>query len=599
MSLLRYSFEVSSVFTISLNYGLRDLFRGDYNPSNVKEEKLAKIKRALISVSDKAGIVEFSRELSQVGVEIVSTGGTARILTESGIKVIPVEEVTGFPEMMDGRVKTLHPKIHGGLLGLRDNPEHVNQAEKMGIGWIDLVVVNLYPFETTIAKEGIELDEAIENIDIGGPTMLRSAAKNYRFVAVVTDPMDYDRVLEEIRENGEVSLEMRKILAAKVFRRTADYDCAIDRYLSKLFLDEEILRLGYSQGQPLRYGENSHQKATFFVEEECRESSVALAEVLHGKAMSYNNYVDADAALEAVKDLAGQVGVAVIKHTNPCGYATGDSPGEALERAWAGDPISAFGSVIACNTRVDLAFAEFLKGKNIKHIGYVVKDGKNIPQEVPTKFVEVIIAPDFEPEALDLLFKAKALRILKIATLADAEIESNTYRKIIGGMLEMDRDTTLLEKFETVTDKTFNENKKGLAEFTYKACKHTKSNAIVLGREYRPGFYQVMGMGAGQPNRVDSLRKLAVTKAMENMQIEYDLDKPNVSFESYCREAFGEMVLASDAFFPFDDTVRVAAEYNIGYIVQPGGSKRDEESIQACNELGIAMVFTGMRHFRH
>lgn len=429
--------------------------------------------------------------------------------------------------------------------------------------------------------------------------MLRSAAKNYRFVTVVTDPEDYDRVLEEIREDGEVSIDTRKILAAKVFRRTADYDSAIDRYLSEVFLREKILRLRYNQGKPLRYGENSHQKATFFIDEKCGESSVASAEVIHGKEMSFNNYVDADAALEAVKDLAGQIGVAVIKHTNPCGYAVGETPREALESAWSGDPISAFGSVIACNTKVDLAFAEFLKGKNIKHIGYIVKDGKMVPQEVPSKFVEVVVAPDFDPEAFALLSKTKALRILKLKHLGGDEIEPKTYRKINGGMLEMERDLMVWGKFESVTDKSFTESKKRLGEFTFKACKHTKSNAIVLGREYRPGYYQVLGMGAGQPNRVDSLRKLAVTKVMENLQIEYDSVRPDVSFETYSRREFNEMVLASDAFFPFDDTVRVAAEVGIRYIVQPGGSKRDEDSIKACNELGVAMAFTGMRHFRH
>ena len=560
---------------------------------------MSKVQRALISVSDKTGVVEFAKGLAALGVEIISTGGTAKVLSESGIPVVPIEKVTGFPEMMDGRVKTLHPKIHGGLLGLRDNPIHAQQAQNMGIGWIDLVAVNLYPFEKTVAKEGVALEDAIENIDIGGPTMIRSAAKNYRFVTVITDPADYNGVLQEIQDKGEVSPETKKRLAAKVFRRTADYDSAIDRYLSDVFLNEKILRLSYNQGRDLRYGENSHQKATFYIDANCRESSVASAEILHGKEMSYNNYVDGDAALEAVKDLHGQIGVAVIKHTNPCGYAVGATPVEALERAWAGDPISAFGSVIASNSKVDLAFAEFIKGDQVKHIGYRVEGGKMVPQEVPNKFVEVIIAPDFDPEALDLLRKAKALRILRVKSQDKEMVESKTYRKITGGMLEMDRDRELLERFDTVTKKSFDKGKKKLAEFTYKACKHTKSNAVVLGREYRLGFYQVIGMGAGQPNRVDSLRKLAVTKALENLQIEYDSVRPNVPFEVYCKKAFGEMVLASDAFFPFDDTVRAAAEYGIRYIIQPGGSMRDADSIHACDALGMAMAFTGRRHFRH
>lgn len=560
---------------------------------------MSKVRRALISVSDKTGIVEFATALADLGIEIISTGGTAKTLSESGIPVISIEKVTGFPEMMDGRVKTLHPKIHGGLLGLRDNPEHVRQAGDMEIEWIDLVVVNLYPFEATVAKEGVGVEEAVENIDIGGPTMLRSAAKNYKHVAVVTDPADYDGILEEIRQKGEVAPETKKVLASKVFRRTADYDSAIDRYLSDVFMGEDIQRLRYNKGQALRYGENSHQKATFYIDASCKESSVANAEILHGKEMSYNNYVDADAALEAVKDLTGQAGVAVIKHTNPCGYAVGESSGEALQRAWAGDPISAFGSVIACNTKVDMAFAEFLKGKNVTHIGYIVKEGRMLPQEVPSKFVEVIIAPEFDDEALALLSMTKALRILKVATLDGKNVEPYTFRKITGGMLRMERDLAVWERFETVTQKSFDESKKRLAEFTAKACKHTKSNAIVLGREYRPGFYQVIGMGAGQPNRVDSLRKLALTKAMENLQIEYDQDHPEVSFEAYCQQQLGEMVLASDAFFPFDDTVRVAAEHGVRYIVQPGGSKRDEDSIKACDEMSVAMAMTGMRHFRH
>ncbi len=560
---------------------------------------MSRVKRALISVSDKTGIVDFAKVLSKLGVEIISTGGTAKVLTENGIQVIPIDDVTGFPEMMDGRVKTLHPNIHGALLGLRDNPEHVKQAKSQGIQWIDLIVVNLYPFETTIAKENVPVQEAVENIDIGGPTMLRSAAKNYPHVAVVTDPADYGVVLKEIEQTGEVSLDTKKRLAVKVFRKTADYDSAIDRYLSQIFLDEKILRLRFNKGVALRYGENSHQQATAYIDEKSQESSVAQAEILHGKSMSYNNYVDADAALEAVKDLSGQIGVAVIKHTNPCGYATGETPREALERAWTGDPISAFGSVIACNSKIDLSFAEFLKGENVRHIGYVIEAGKLLPQEVPNKFVEVIIAPEYDPDALELLTLTKSLRLLKVRPFDQDRVEPDTYRKITGGILEMGRDLDVMEKFESVTEKKFNREKQALAEFAYKACKHTKSNAIVLCREFRPGYYQVIGMGAGQPNRIDSLRKLAVTKAMENMRIEYDAEKLDGSFETYCRQQMEEMVLASDAFFPFDDTVRTAAEFGIKYIVQPGGSKRDEDSINACNELEMAMAFTGMRHFRH
>jgi len=556
-------------------------------------------KRALISVSDKSGIEDFARSLNELGVEIISTGGTAKMLSQAGIPVIPIDEVTGFPEMMDGRVKTLHPKIHGGLLGLRDNADHAKQAENMGIQWIDLVIVNLYPFEATIAKDNVTLEDAIENIDIGGPTMLRSAAKNYKFVAVVTDPVDYKTVLNEIGQTGNTTLETRQKLAAKVFRRTADYDSMIDQYLSKTLVDDPALRFRFGKGEVLRYGENSHQSAMFYQDESSTESSVAIGEVLGGKAMSFNNYVDADASFEAVKDLRGSIGVAVIKHTNPCGYATGETAGEALERAWAGDPISAFGSVIACSAPVDLTFAEFLKGANVLHIGYMVEGGKLIPREIPNKFVEVVIAPDFEPAALELLSKTKTLRLVRVPDLDSGIIESKTYRKITGGLLEMDRDLAVWEKFDMVTKKQFDPEMTSLAEFTYKACKHTKSNAIVLGRAYKSGHYQVIGMGAGQPNRVDSLRKLAVTKAIENLQIEYDAIKPSIDFESYVQKEFEPMVMASDAFFPFDDTVRAAAEYGIKYIVQPGGSKQDSDSIEACDELGMAMALTGTRHFRH
>lgn len=560
---------------------------------------MAGIKRALISVSDKSGIVEFARQLHDLGVEIISTGGTAKALADSGVPVIPIDSVTGFPEMMDGRVKTLHPKIHGALLGLRDNVDHESQAKQQDISWIDLVVVNLYPFEKTVAFPDVTLEDAIENIDIGGPTMLRSAAKNHRYVTVVTDPADYAKVIGQLTEKGETTLEFRQELAVKVYRRTADYDSTIDRYLSDVYLKETILRQKFSAGQTLRYGENSHQSATFYLDSNCRESSVASAEVLNGKAMSFNNYVDADAAYEAVKDIHGSIAVSVIKHTNPCGLATGETAGEALERAWAGDPISAFGSVIACNATVDLAFAKFLKGADTEHTGYLVQEGRLVPQSVPTKFVEVVIAPDYEPEALELLSKTKTLRLLKVAPFTRDEVEPKTYRKITGGILEMDRDLDVLEKWDVVTKKQFDSTQKALAEFTAVACKHTKSNAIVLAREYRSGYFQVFGMGAGQPNRVDSLRKLAVTKAMENLQIEYDKNAPEVTFDQFVQDQFENMVLASDAFFPFDDTVRAAAECGVRFIVQPGGSKRDGDSVAACDEMGVAMAMTGMRHFRH
>jgi len=556
------------------------------------------VKRALISVSDKKGIVEFAQVLAERGIEILSTGGTARALSEADIAVTPVEDVTGFPEMMNGRVKTLHPRIHGAILGLRDVPEHAAQAADQGIQWIDMVVVNLYPFEQTVAREGIAIEEAVEQIDIGGPSMVRSAAKNYRHVAIVTDPEDYPRVLNEL-DDGGLSLALRQALAVKAFRRTAAYDAAIDTYLSSALTDEPVRHLAFEQGATLRYGENSHQSAAFYRDIQSTEPSVAGAKILQGKALSYNNYVDADAALEAVKDLGDTPGVAVIKHTNPCGLATGETLREAVERAWAGDPISAYGSVIAVNRPVDLAFASFLKGRDEVHTGYVIDQGKLIPQAMPSKFVEVIVAPDFDDDALEILARAKTLRLLKTGDLKAGCPEVKTYRKITGGLLEMDRDEILTEKFDVVTDKVFDDDQAALARFSVAAAKHTKSNAIVLARAYRPGCYQVMGMGAGQPNRVDSMRKLAVTKAIENLEIEYNAGGIAMPLEQYIEKSLAAMVLASDAFFPFDDTVRAAAEAGVRFIVQPGGSKRDVDSVAACNELGMAMALTGLRHFRH
>ena len=541
---------------------------------------MSNVKRALISVSDKRGVVEFAKRLERLGVEIVSTGGTARALSEAGVKVRSISGLTGFPEMMDGRVKTLHPKVHGALLALRDNPDHMKDVADNAIELIDMVVVNLYPFEQTIAKPDVSIEEAIENIDIGGPTMLRSAAKNYRYITVVTDPADYDRVADELESTGAVSPETRAALCVKVFRSTADYDAAIDRYLSERLSGERILRLKYTQGQKLRYGENSHQKATFYRDERATESCIARATILNGKAMSYNNYVDADAAFEAAKALRDTCGVAVIKHTNPCGYA--------------------FGSVIAVTRPVDLATAQFLKGDSVKHIAYEIVNGENVPGEVAAKFVEVLIAPGFDDDALAFLKKkSKMIRLLQVDPLDAGAPDPKTYRKITGGMLEQGRDLSLFEKFETVTEQAFPESKSALAEFAWKACKYTKSNAIILCREYASGQFQVMGMGAGQPNRVDSLRKLAATKARENLKIEWDASGKTGDFEAFVAQQMSEMVMASDALFPFSDTVEEAARAGVRYIVQPGGAKKDQDSIDACNRLGVAMVFTGMRHFLH
>lgn len=559
-----------------------------------------KIKRALVSVSNKSGVVDFVKELVKLQIEIVSTGGTAKTFREAGITVKDVSELTGFPEIMDGRVKTLHPLIHGGILARRDDAKHMAAIADLKIPLIDLVVVNLYPFMEVTKDEAVPLQVAIENIDIGGPTLLRAAAKNFEYLTVVTDPRDYAEVLAQVQANGEVSKATREKLAVKVFQHTAVYDASVDTYLSRCILQQNRLHLSFDQGEVLRYGENAHQSAVFYKDPASEEMSVANNEILSGKEMSFNNYVDANAALEAIKDLPDQrPAVAVIKHTNPCGLATGDSAAEALARAWEGDPISAFGGVIATNATVDMAFVDFLKGSAVKHYSYSIVNGENVRQEVPTgKFVEVIIAPEFSAEAVEF-FKKKSKMIRLVKVKQGGKKDRKTLRAITGGVLVQDRDLQLLEKFEVVTERPFPESFQKLAEFTLVACKHTKSNGIVLGREYAPGKYQVMGMGAGQPNRVDSMRKLSIPKAKENLKREYEDTNHTGDFESWCLKQISTMVMVSDGFFPFDDTVREAARYGVRYIVQPGGSMRDSDSIQACNELGIAMAFTGFRHFNH
>jgi phosphoribosylaminoimidazolecarboxamide formyltransferase/IMP cyclohydrolase len=537
------------------------------------------VKRALLSVSDKTGIAEFARGLESLGVEIISTGGTAKTLRDAGIEVTEVSEVTGFPEMMGGRVKTLHPRIHGGLLCLRDSEEQMAEAVKEDISLIDMVAVNLYPFEMTVSKEGVELEEAIENIDIGGPTLLRSAAKNYRSVIVISDPSDYGHVLKELRSSGKVTDSTRAALGVKAFRHTADYDAAIDTYMSRTLLGEEVLRLKFTGGVKLRYGENWHQKAYFYKEPQIKGPSMGKAVQLHGKELSYNNYVDADNALQTVKELGNSSpAVAIVKHNNPCGLATGSTLLWALKAAWDGDPVSAYGSIICTNEIFDLEAATFLNGK----------------------FVEIILAPDFKPDALEYLRnKSENLRLLKLPELREAFGTEYVYRYIIGGMLKQSRDIGLYEKWESVTDIPYPEDKRALSEFCLKACKSTKSNAVILARAYEPGFFMVLAMGAGQPNRVDSIRKLAATKAVENLRIIYERENPGLPFEEYCRKIMSECVMASDAFFPFDDSIIHAAESNIRFIVSPGGSIRDGEVIDTANRLGVAMVFTGMRHFLH
>jgi phosphoribosylaminoimidazolecarboxamide formyltransferase/IMP cyclohydrolase len=448
---------------------------------------------------------------------------------------------------------------------------------------IDLVCVNLYPFEQTVAKENVTFEEAIENIDIGGPTMLRSAAKNHAFVTVITDPADYAPVIAEIKSHdGNTTLATRLKLAQKVYAQQARYDAAIASYLSGHVTGVEASApfvLALPAGEKLRYGENPHQEAVFYRDPKPVEACIAWAEILHGKEMSYNNYLDADAALEAVRELAGQPGVAIIKHSNPCGFATGINLPQALEAAWAGDPVSAFGSVIAVTQTIDLETAQLFA----------------------KRFIEVIIAPDYAADALEFLkAKSKNLRVLKLHQPLEKGRPAPSLRQINGGLLVQGRDLELNTQWVSLTANSFPEEKRALGEFGIKVCKHVKSNAIVIVREYAPGCYMQLGMGAGQPNRVDSLRKLAVPRAEENIaRLAQESAAYGTSPNCFRDQIMGECVLVSDAFFPFADNIDEAAEAGIRYIIQPGGSKKDEEVVSACDKYGIAMVFTGMRHFRH
>ena len=519
--------------------------------------------KVLISVFDKKNVVSFARSLINLNYEILSTGGTATLLRENGIQVTEVSDVTEHPEILNGRVKTMHPKILGGILAL-NNDIHLKDLNDNNISRINLVVVNLYPFEETISKEGINLSEVLENIDIGGPSLLRSAAKNFHNCLPVCSPDDYDLVISNLK-NENLTTEFKEYLAVKAFEKTADYDAKIHSYLSEKLLSKKILSLKYGEGKNLRYGENSHQNAAFF-KTKSKEPSVSNAKKLNGKELSYNNIIDS--ALEVIKELNTKNTVSVVKHNNPCGLATGETLKEALEAAWSGDTVSAFGSIIAMSSEVDIETAKFFEGK----------------------FVEVIIAPSYALDALEYLKqKSKNLRLLETGELTSSK-SKKSYKSVTGGILEQDSNVLNYETWNCVTNEPFPNNKNELAKFTNIAAKNTKSNAVVLGYEYKPGFYKVLGMGAGQPNRVDALRKLSIPKAIENLKSKD---------ETYIKSQLNECVLASDAFFPFDDTVREAFTYGIKYIVQPGGSIRDEEVINACNELKQAMVFTNTRHFLH
>lgn len=516
------------------------------------------VNKALISVSDKTGLVNIARGLLELEAEILSTGGTAAALREAGIPVTDVSAYTGFPEILDGRVKTLHPKIHGGILGRRALPAHVQQMQEHGIAPIDVVVVNLYPFEATVHKPGCTFEEAIEQIDIGGPAMLRSAAKNHQDVVVVVDPADYDRVLEALK-SGTLSLEFRRELAKKVFQHTARYDSLIAAYFERHTAPADrvvfpsLLALHLEKVEDLRYGENPHQHGAFYRDPTAQpEPSVARARQLHGKAMSYNNYLDANAALELVKEF-DDTAVVIVKHNNPCGVALADTAVEAYVRARETDPVSAFGGVIACNAEVDAAMAK----------------------EVTSTFVEVLVAPSYTEDALAELKRKKDLRLLEVGPLDLASRDTLDMKKVVGGMLVQERDLGALRdigalKVPTARQPTNEEYE--ACDFAWKVCKHVKSNAIVFARAN-----QTVGIGAGQMSRVDSV-KLAQMKAV--------LPIPGA-------------VMASDAFFPFRDGIDVAAKAGITAVIQPGGSIRDEEVIKAADEHGMAMILTGMRHFRH
>ena len=515
------------------------------------------MKRALISVSDKTGIVELAQALVRHDIEIVSTGGTHKLLQEAGVPVTNISDVTGFPEIMDGRVKTLHPNIHGGLLAIRANAEHMAAIESLNIRPIDYVIVNLYPFKETISKPGVHFEDAIENIDIGGPSMLRAAAKNYQDVAVVVDSTDYARVIDALDNNNPLTVEEKLRLATKVFRHTAAYDALISQYLSKEMGDTypEKMTLTYEKVQDLRYGENPHQTAAFYAEPGAALHTIAGAKQLHGKELSYNNIMDANAALSIVQEFEGPAAVA-IKHTNPCGVGIAENIFDAFQKAYESDPVSIFGGIIALNREVDAATA----------------------QKMSEIFLEIILAPSFTEEAFEILAKKKNIRLMTVAMTPQGGIEAlgtaKMTLKVQGGLLVQDVDAHRLTeadlKVATKRQPTEEELKQLL--FAWKVVKHVKSNAIVLAREDR-----TVGVGAGQMNRVGAA-KIAMEQAG-------DLAKGSV--------------LASDAFFPMGDTVEAAAAAGVTAIIQPGGSIKDEESIKAADAAGIAMVFTGVRHFKH
>ena len=510
------------------------------------------MRRALVSVSDKTGLVDFVKGLKDLGWEIIATGGTRRLLEESGVGTVGISDVTGFPEILDGRVKTLHPKVHGGILARRDIPGHMKTLEEQGIGTIDLVCVNLYPFRQTIAREGVTMEDAIENIDIGGPSMVRSAAKNWKDVTIVCDPADYGKVLEELRANGKTSDDTRLKLSAKAYTHTAEYDMCIASYMrGKAGLNEKLF-LEYDLRQGLRYGENPHQDAKFYAETVPSSYSLAFASQIQGKELSYNNIQDANAALNVVRDFSEPFCVA-LKHMNPCGAAVGKTVEEAWQAAYEADKVSIYGGIVAVNRELTAEVALGMK----------------------PIFLEIVIAPSYTPEALEILSHKKNLRVMQVDMTPWKEAPMQ-YISVNGGMLAQKLDTAV----ETVTPEMCvtkakpDEAMMADLDFGWRIVKHVKSNAIAVVKDGH-----TVGIGAGQTNRVGSA-EIALKEAQA--------------------AGFTEgLVLASDGFLPFDDTVALAAQYGVAAIVQPGGSIRDDEAVAKADELGVVMLFTGVRHFKH
>lgn len=511
------------------------------------------MKRALISVFDKTGIVDFAKSLSTMGWEIISTGGTSKKLKEEGIQVTDISDLTKFPECFDGRVKTLHPNVEGGILAIRDNDNHKKQMAALGIDPIDIVVCNLYPFKQTILKPGVSHAEIIENIDIGGPTMIRAAAKNYQFVTVITDPEDYDLVIEELKTRGDTSAATKEMLAAKVFIHTSHYDALIAGYFSeKLNIRyPKTLTLTYEKKQDLRYGENPHQSAAFYASVKGTEGTLTGAVQLHGKELSYNNIGDTDGALETLKEF-DEPTIVAAKHANPCGVGSASTLAEAYRRAYEADPVSIFGGIVAANRKIDAATAT----------------------EMAKIFLEVIIAPSFSKEALDILTQKKNIRLLQLENIGQKNALATKAKTVSGGMLIQEADTQLLNQqdMQVVTERQPTEAEMRDLIFAWKVVKHAKSNGIAIAKELC-----TTGVGPGQVSRIWALEN-AIRQGGDRI---------------------AGSVMASDAFFPFPDCVEAAHKAGITAIIQPGGSVRDQESIDAANRYGIAMIFTGMRHFKH